>query len=245
MRGGALVLRVLPRSATEKPFNHPDGTYTRRNGVYISGEETEFVVGDKTLRVKVDERYFLEGLSAIAADAGKFSEFQAHFAKYPLRIALHVAQIGSLATNIDSSRSNRPEIQFSTELLEQYWKVGEEKNDKDILSKDIIIIHELRHRVQEVLGGIVAARGSDAVEGGIGMTSVARSPLLDPKTDFTKVHWSRELTRVGIYLIQGFIAGLLLSPEEIDAHMQDGRLAKLPVFEKNRGKFFRFIEVKK
>lgn len=226
--------------------------YKMRSGVFIRGEKEIITGRDHSLQAKVNEHVFKKALLLCAQLWRESDAIQVFLKAYPLRIALNVQGLPSLARYIDTNETSKPELQFSQEFLELYYN----RRSPNWGPPERVIVHEFRHLVQDATKFLILNRGNIACSilsgfttlgtlTGIqrGQRSLMKSPIIeDDETETTRLiengFWGGAMG-----LGAGLAAAMIFEPAEIDADIASTTATRDPQIAYFNRSFFNYQSV--
>lgn len=229
-----------------KPINTWGAEFEFRNGVYVSGESKVFEYKGQKIRASVNERAFMETLTAIAEVHNQKERLRSFLEENPLYISLHAKQIIPFVdvgyTSPDAVK--RPEIQFTTKILGGFFNFIK-SYPEDVWFIDSIMAHELWHvwqfaegrlpKIDRAIRSVIVSAPTS-----LGFVSGARNSEVD---DDRKLLENVTVGTLKGLAVGGVINVLLPSILELDAYTQSGKIMDLPQLAHHRGNFLYFDEV--
>lgn len=119
--------------------------YKVRSGVFIRGEEKIITDGDHLLKAEVNEHVFQAALRLLGETWGDSDALNEFLKVYPLRFAINVEGLETLARYRGTRETSEPEILFSTEFIIMYYK----RQSPNWGPPERVIFHEFRHLFQD------------------------------------------------------------------------------------------------
>lgn len=225
--------------------------YTVRSGVFIRGEEEIIADRDQSLKVQVNEQTFQTALLLLAQRWGHSTALNAFLYAHPLYIAVNVKGLEGLARYKGTHETPKPEIQFSSEFLQQYHR----RQSPNWGPPERVIFHEFRHLFHDATDFLqnstqtsVSTLTSFATLGAI--TGIRRGQRKNQKNiEFSDADTEAELLIVNgfwgsaIGLGTGFAAMELLRLNEIDAEIASTTALTNSGVANLNGSFFNYQRV--
>lgn len=255
-RMGLEAADLMPK--TVEPSNNQGATWVDHEGVWVSGEDREFGIGNYRYRASVDTGRVLDTLEVLASQvSGGEQMLDVYLGENPFRIALGEQSSNRGMLNYFSPTvTHTPQVQVSQRFLDHYY-VGSRTQDEALLREmDTGVAHELWHVVQFATSNLQAIshgmRTGETVAmiGGTLSAANLASEYLNGR-DIKMTSKSRFLRTLAPYLVAGAAFALLpfdqwlyqMDLSERDAYGRERALAALPQVAEHRGKYFNFEPV--